>query len=199
MEVSIIANGTVKNGTWLRKNLVGIVIAADGGANTCLKHGITPDYVIGDFDSVKKTTLARFKKTSVIMKVPDQDRTDLQKALTLAHKLAATRISVFGAIGTEFDHTLGNILSLDTKCVLRDETHDIRIVEKRAMISGKRGDIVSVVALTSVRGLSYSGLKWQAPKRALPVGWLGVRNRLARKRARIRLTKGKVAIIRVTP
>lgn len=195
MEASIIANGTVKSGAWLRKNLRGTIIAADGGANTCLKHRITPDYVIGDFDSIRKSTLTRLKKTSRIIRAPDQNKTDLQKALALAHKLKAERVFVFGAIGTELDHTLGNLLSLDTHCVMRDETHDIHIVEKNLKLQGKPGELVSVIALSLVRGLSYTGLKWQAPKRILPPGWLGTRNRFTGTKASIRLTSGKVAVL----
>lgn len=197
MEASIIANGTVKSGAWLRKNIVGVVIAADGGADTCRKHHIAPDYVIGDFDSVKKSTLASLKGRARIILSPDQKTTDFQKALALASSLGAKRVFVFGAIGSELDHTLANILALDTRCTMKDETHDIVLVEKRHDMSGKPGDLVSVIALAPVRGLSYSGLQWKISNRSVPAGWIGVRNRFIAKRARITLRKGKVAVIRV--
>jgi thiamine pyrophosphokinase len=199
VEASIIANGTVKSGAWLRRNIIGIVIAADGGANTCLRNRIVPDYVIGDFDSVKKSTLASLKRSAKVLHEPDQNKTDLQKALALARRIGAGRVFVFGAIGSELDHTLANIFTLDARCVMKDEHHEIRVVERRLDLAGKRGDLVSVIALTSVRGLSYAGLTWSVSNRSVPAGWIGIRNRFAGKKARITLTKGKIAVIRLNP
>ena len=197
MEASIVANDTVKSGAWLRKNLRGTIIAADGGADICRRYRIVPDYVIGDFDSVKKSTLAFLRHSTKILRMPDQDRTDLQKALQLATELGIERIFVFGAIGSELDHTFANILSLDRRCVMRDETHDIVVVEDRLAMNGKPGDLVSVIALSPVRGLTYRGLTWKVSDRSVHAGWIGVRNRLARNKARVSLRSGKVAVIRV--
>lgn len=197
MEVSIVANGEVKSGAWLRKNITGVVIAADGGANICKKYGIMPSFIIGDFDSVKKQTLASFKKTAKIIRISGQNRTDLEKALTLARKLKAKKISVFGALGGTVDHTIANILSLDSKCVIRDEGHDVHVVQDSLTITGTRGDIVSVIAFSSVSGLSYAGLQWNAPRGKIPAGWAGVRNRLAKSSAIVRIKKGRVAVITI--
>ena len=197
MDVSIIANGPVQRGQWLKRHITGTTIAVDGGADTCKKQRIVPDFVIGDFDSVTRKTLAAFKNTSTVLHVPDQSRTDLQKALALAHKLKAKRIFIFGALGGNFDHELANMLSLGDRCVMMDEKHVIRVTTKRAVLSRTHGHTVSVIALTNVYGLSYSGLVWKAPRRALPAGWIGVRNRLKTKRAVVTLRKGSVGIIQV--
>lgn len=197
MNASIIANGEVKNGAWLRKNISGIVIAADGGAHICRKFGITPKYIIGDFDSIQKSTLTFFEKKSIILHVPDQHTTDLQKALVLAKKLKAKRIFVFGALGKNIDHTMANILSLYENCIIRDETHEVWVVTKKASITGKPGDCVSIIALTNVTGLSYTGLKWKLSNASVPPGWIGVRNQLLGKRGGVRLKTGKLALITI--
>ncbi|MEK9177079.1 MAG: thiamine diphosphokinase [Patescibacteria group bacterium] len=196
MEASIVANGTVRSGVWLRKNLKGVIIAADGGANTCLRHRIIPDYVIGDFDSVKKRTLAAFKRSATIVHTPEQSTTDLEKALRLAETLGAKRILVFGAIGTELDHMMANVFALTARSAIVDETHDIRIIEKRFAFSGKPNDIVSVIALTAVRGLTYTGLKWPVAGLSVPAGWVGIRNRLVGRKGSVSLRSGRIALIR---
>lgn len=195
MDVSIILNGEIKNGSWLKRRLRGAVIAVDGGANTCRKFGIIPKYVIGDFDSVSKASLFAFKKTSNILYDASQQSTDFEKSLFLAQRLNAKTISVFGGYGGEFDHEIANILSLTPACIMVDEKHTARVVKDRLNLRGKSGDLVSVIALSDVRGLSYSGLKWSAPTGKVHAGWLGVRNRLQKTNAVIRVQQGRVAVI----
>jgi thiamine pyrophosphokinase len=187
----------VHSGTWLKKNLKGLVIAADGGANLCRRYGIKTSFVIGDFDSVSKATLTYFRKTSKLIHLPAQDSTDFEKALTLAKKLKAKKVYVFGALGGTVDHTIANIISLDDRCVIRDEKHDVYVVHDTLTVEGKRGDVLSVIALSSVSGLSYRNLKWTAPQKTLPPGWSGVRNRFTKSSVMVRVKKGRVAVIKI--
>ena len=66
-----------------------MVIAADRGVEACVKLGITPDFIIGDFDSVSeegKEYLSQYKGTVVSLN-PVKDDTDTEAALHLAfHK-----------------------------------------------------------------------------------------------------------------
>ena|SRR3989344_5254892 len=197
MEVSLVLNGSIKRGAWFKRHIRGTVIAVDGGAHACKKFGITPEYVVGDFDSISKTVLSAFKKTSTVIHLPNQNRTDFQKALTLAKKLKATHIRVFGAFGKDIDHEFANILSLTPNCVMVDERHEVSVVEKRIEVQGKKNDVVSVIALTPVKGLSYAGLKWPVSGLSVPAGWTGVRNRLVKKTSVISLSRGRIAVIRV--
>ncbi len=54
MNTLIVANGTLGTKSFYRPLLKNMqyVIAADGGADNCLKLGITPDKIIGDMDSI---------------------------------------------------------------------------------------------------------------------------------------------------
>jgi thiamine pyrophosphokinase len=195
MEVSIILNGKIRNTSWLKKNIRGVVIAADGGANSCRKFNVVPDYIVGDFDSVAKSTLAAFKETSQIIYDASQESTDFEKALQIARSLKPKKISVFGGFGGDLDHQMGNILSLTPECVMQNEEQTALVVQKRLSIRGSIGQFVSVIALSPVEGLSYSGLTWKAPKGKLPAGWLGIRNTFAKGNANIHLKKGRIAVI----
>lgn len=194
MEISIVANGEVKNGQWLRENIRGTVIAADGGANLCKEHGVIPQFIVGDLDSVHRETLDFFKDSEVV-RLEDQNKTDLEKALAYAKEMGAGTIYVFGALGGSVDHTMANILSLSPQSIIRDESHDVHVVENELQITGDREDVVSVIALSSVSGLSYEGLKWSAPE-MVNAGWIGARNRLKSTSATIRLKKGRIAVIK---
>ena len=56
------------------------VIAADGGANTCLRYGVKPAAVIGDLDSIDEYSKFQIEQDLVHF-ISDQDDTDFEKAL----------------------------------------------------------------------------------------------------------------------
>jgi thiamine pyrophosphokinase len=82
----IIANGNIARSN-IDPPADSIVIAADGGARHCLKLGIKPQVVIGDFDSLTRDELATFEKsgTKLIRYPVDKDETDLELALVPQH------------------------------------------------------------------------------------------------------------------
>lgn len=201
MEVLIVANGKIRNAGWYRPLIKEsrTVIAADGGADNCIKLGITPDYIIGDMDSISKGALKKFEGRSKIIRDNDQDRTDLQLAIGLANSLKAMKITIIGAIGDRMDHTMANALSMTeakSEVKIVDEFNEIRIAEKGIELSGEKDDIVSVIALSGLKGMTYEGLRWKVKNADFPAGWIGICNRMTRKKARISLSSGKILVIR---
>ena len=195
MDVSIVLNGTPPKVQWFRRNVRGTVIAADGGANVCYRAKVQPRYIVGDFDSIRPRVLKELSTKAEIIRIPDQDKTDFQKSLALAHKLNANTIYVFGALGSDIDHTIANILTLEPHTRIVDESHRVFVTNNKVRIEGKKGDTVSVIALTKITGLTYSGLHWPVTNHTVPIGWIGIRNVLAGNVASIKLKSGKVAII----
>lgn len=51
--------------SFLEKDHFDKVIAVDGGLESAEALGITPDYIVGDFDTVSKEVTDRFQKSSV--------------------------------------------------------------------------------------------------------------------------------------
>ena len=80
-------------------------IAADGGANTCLRYGINPVAVIGDLDSIDEYSKTQIKQ-DLIHFISDQDDTDFEKALKRIH---APLILGVGFLGDRVDHQLSLI------------------------------------------------------------------------------------------
>ncbi len=97
-----------KDGFSLTKNFEDIVIACDAGLDFCLKAGITPDIVIGDFDSLGYTPEINGLK---IIKLPVmKNDTDTSFAVKYAMKNGYTRFAVYGGTGgSRAEHTHANI------------------------------------------------------------------------------------------
>jgi len=111
MSAVIVANGPLEWTPELaRLALAGRpLVAADGGANALARIGLRPDLVIGDLDSMTNAT-RRWVGEQCILERPDQDRTDLEKALEhVETEVGATRVLVLGALGGRLDHALYNL------------------------------------------------------------------------------------------
>jgi len=205
MKILIIANGEIKNYDFY-KDLISksdLIICADGGVNHCVDLHVVPDYVIGDFDSIDKNLLEELKnngKTKVIYD-PDQNKTDLELALELVHTLNPVEINIIGAIGNRMDHTLANILCLNKinkniKAKIINEKNEIVLVEDICELKGEKDDIVSVIPLNLVSGLTYTGLKWAVEEWQVDLGWLGICNKLTSDKGSVALSHGKVLVIK---
>ena len=70
-----------------------------------------PDYILGDFDSIDKKVLEKYKtqKITIYELKPEKDFTDTEEAINLAIKLKSSEFVIIGAIGTRIDHVLANI------------------------------------------------------------------------------------------
>jgi thiamine pyrophosphokinase len=201
MRLLIVANGCIKNAEWYSSitSEADKVIAADGGADNCMKLGIVPDYVIGDMDSISVKARKLFGDKSEFTPDPDQDRTDLQKAVELANSLKPDKITIIGAIGERMDHTIANVFCLAgvvAESEIIDENNEIHVVEDSIEISGNKGDIVSVLSLSEVKGLTYEGLKWAVKDMDVPSGWTGVCNEMSGRKAKIYMSSGKIIVIK---
>ena len=174
-----------------------MIIAADGGADNCIKIGIEPDHVIGDLDSISAKAKKKFSKKIIHDK--SQDTTDLEKAINLTKKLKCTFLEIICATGLRMDHTLSNII-----CLLRvnfpsriiDKDHDICIPLKKLELKGKKGDVISVIPISEVKGLTYSGLKWNIQNKDTETGWIGTSNEMISNKASISLKSGKIIVIK---
>jgi len=165
--------------------------------------GITPDYIIGDLDSADSTVINFFKEKKVkIIRDTNQDKTDMELAISLAETLDPSEIIILGAIGDRIDHTLANIMCLDKiksdiKAEIIDYKNIIQLVKGPIEINGEKNDVISVIPITDVDNLNCNGLKWNVEKLDSKMGWFGISNKITEKKAHISFSKGKVLIIRV--
>ena len=88
---------------------VDLVIAADSGLHTAQKLNMHVDFVVGDFDSVDASALARATSahTQAIRHSADKDFTDLESALLLAADKNSQHIIIVTAGGGRLYHNFG--------------------------------------------------------------------------------------------
>ena len=85
------------------------VIAADRGYDSLMAYGVTPDLVVGDFDSLGRTPV----HPNVIQLPCAKDDTDMVFALRRGLDLGYRRFVLLGGVGGRLEHTLGNLQILD--------------------------------------------------------------------------------------
>lgn len=135
MRIVIIANGTPPAqrdiDRWLRAG--DLLMCADGGAAAALALGLSPQHVIGDFDSLHEADLSELRRRGATLHQhpTHKDETDLELALLMALQLFTTEstevkhekptatsgverneIVVLGALGGRIDHEMANMLLL---------------------------------------------------------------------------------------
>lgn len=82
-----------------------LLIAADAGLAACRTAGLTPDLIVGDFDS-----LGTVPEGENIVRLPvEKDDTDTAHAARLAYARGYRRFVVFGGLGgARMDHSFAN-------------------------------------------------------------------------------------------
>jgi thiamine pyrophosphokinase len=174
-----------------------LVVAADGGALLALEHGILPDAVVGDLDSMAEHPDAaipadRFHRSD------DPDTTDLQKAIAFALKRGATAIDVVAAGGGRADHALANLSVLTIFRGIPVRMHDdqfiISLVDGQAEIEGAPGTLVSLVAIGECHGVTTKGMRWDLADFTLEFSPRGVHNELLGNRATVSVREGDLLL-----
>lgn len=191
----------------LKKNKYDIIITADKGLESLEKLDLTPNYIIGDFDSVNKTILNRYKKLSVDIKelLPEKDFTDTEAALDIAIKKKSTKITIIGATGTRLDHILANIhilkkaLDKNVEARIINSNNEIMLIKnEKEILKDDKYKYISLIPLTtSVEGITLKGFKYEIQNYTLKIGTsLGVSNEQILPKAKITLKEGILIIIK---
>lgn len=87
-----------------------LIIAADAGEHACFLAGITPNLLVGDFDSMHFPTDC----TVPLVRLPvEKDDTDALAAVRMALEQRCDTIYIYGGTGGKrLDHTLANLQML---------------------------------------------------------------------------------------
>ena len=153
------------------------LVAADGGANTCAKHGFRPIAVIGDFDSLTPDTRDALPGTRFIH-VTEQDSTDFDKSLT---RIDAPFILATGFTSARVDHTLASMSSLvqhaGPPVLILGKDDIVFAVAGRLAIDLPPAMRLSLFPMNATTGRS-TGLAWPIEGLVLqPNGRIGTSNR----------------------
>ena len=88
-----------------------LIIGVDKGCNYLYDLNITPQYIVGDFDSSKAEVIKKLENLGAVKYKYncEKDFTDSEEAFELAISKKASEIYFLGSTGKRLDHTLGNL------------------------------------------------------------------------------------------
>lgn len=185
------------------------VVCADGGLAHCLDAGMTPDCLIGDFDSADQALLndSALEQVKRIGHPADKNASDLELALEYLASGPAVPdvVIVLGVSGGRTDHHLFNWLLTMARpwpfgLRLIDKTVDAYLVtsERPCELQCIVGTIVSLVPLGDALGVCTRGLRYALQDDALQAGrTLGLSNVAISSEVCVAVGEGKLLAMRV--
>ena len=175
------------------------VLSADGGLTHTEKLGLTPDEILGDFDS-----LGYVPESAAVFPV-EKDDTDAMLAVRRGLELGYREFLLYGSLdGPRLDHTVANFQTLQFLAdrgatgYLIGNTHIVTVVKNGAISfpASARG-IISVFCMgADAKGVSIEGLHYALENGTLSAGFpLGVSNHFVGKPASVRVEDGSLLVI----
>ena len=184
-----------------------VIIAADRGMDFLYEHKITPDIIVGDFDSVKNEALSYFKEkgmSDIHVLNPEKDDTDSECALQIALDHGADHIIIIGATGTRIDHVLGNIsllgkaMSEGKMAELLDTHNRIRMIDNELEIEKNKqyGKYVSIIPVCKNNKITLEGFKYPLKDYTFEgFNTLGISNEIVDDIAKITVNEGQYIVM----
>jgi len=183
-----------------------MVIAADRGAQYCLKAGILPDMVVGDMDSLPAEVQNELISKQIEIRRFDcrKDMTDTQIAVDAAIEKGADEIEILAGIGSRFDHSLANVYLLframkqGVKAKIVSGIHEIFLIEGKSMIMDEAGSIISFLPLERyAKGVTLKGFEYETDNIDMDMSFpVGVSNVICSDSAGVIISDGiLIAII----
>jgi thiamine pyrophosphokinase len=178
------------------------LLAGDGGADHLARLGLRPAAVIGDLDSISPETRAWLGEESLIER-PDQDRTDLDKALEYAFEnLGLEHVTVIAALGGRVDHEIGNLgllarLAMGERLVFEGDNLRILAIDGEAALAAHPGETWSFWTFNPFVRVTVAGVRWPIENAAIDAGGRpSISNETVDDLVRVRATGGAVVVMR---
>ncbi|WP_395145793.1 thiamine diphosphokinase [Armatimonas sp.] len=182
-----------------------LLVGVDGGARTLLRYGLPPQLVTGDGDSLTRAEQeALVVAGAELVPTPDQDFTDLDKALAYVIAVrGATKLIVFGATGGRLDHSYSVFSALikhgrRVPIVLVDEMarYELVVGEWLCAEPNLRGRTLSLLAFGRVEGITMIGVRWPLTDDWLAPGLRdGTLNQITEDSVRVGVGSGELIVM----
>jgi thiamine pyrophosphokinase len=172
-----------------------VAVAADSGADRLLRHGVMPEAVIGDMDSISVAARAAIASDRQY-EVGEQVTTDFDKAL---RAIKAPLVLALGFAGARLDHGLAAMATLiaraDQLCILIGPKDLVFAAPPELTLDLAEGEPLSLFPLGRVTGQS-EGLEWPIEGLAFaPDGMIGTSNRVTARRVTLRFDRRGMLVI----
>ncbi len=175
------------------------ILAADGGLLHTKKMGLTPNGILGDFDSLGYTPVG-----STVFPV-EKDDTDAMLAIKKGLELGYREFLIYGSLdGPRLDHTVANFQALqyladrNATGYLIGKDYIVTCVKDGSIRFGwEATGIVSVFCMgADAEGVTLTNLQYPLENGVLTAGFpLGVSNHFIGKPAEISVKKGSLLVL----
>ena len=153
------------------------IVAIDGGLRHVRHFAVTPEIVIGDFDSAKPEDIAwaRRRRAHVVLR-SDQNSSDMDKALALCHKMKWKNIVIAASDGSRPDHFLYAISkSLHSQksaltFLFRNSLARTLAGRSKIILPIGCGNTLSWLGFMQATGATLSDVKWPFANKSLEYG-----------------------------
>ena len=176
-----------------------LVIAADGGLTHTAALGITPDVILGDFDSLGYTP-----EGANVFPV-EKDDTDAMLAVRRGLALGYREFLLYGSLdGPRLDHTVANFQTLqfladrNARGVLVGNTTLVTVIRNGTLLfpENAEGTVSVFCSGPDARGVTLEGLYYPLERGTLCAGFpLGVSNHFTGVPARVTVEDGSLLVI----
>ncbi len=177
-----------------------MIIAADAGLITTDNLKLTPDYIVGDFDSLKFVP----QGDNIIQHPKMKNETDLILAVDIALEKGYTNFIIYGCLGGRLDQTIASIQTL--AYILKNGGTGVLLGQKESVTLIKNSSVsftkeckgsVSVFSYSkNCRGVEIEGLLYNLDNAEVTNKFpLGVSNEFKGEKSKISVEDGTLVVI----
>jgi thiamine pyrophosphokinase len=154
-----------------------IVVVLDNAIDRVLQLDIKVDVLLGDFDGDFDPEIYKEKQYPLeIVHTPNQDKTDLEKALDYLVEKGHKAVNIVWATGKRADHTLANITNIVSyrdkiKIVIIDDHSKIFLLPKRFEKWYTANTPISLIPVGKVIGITSQNLFYSLQNDDLILGY----------------------------
>ena len=181
------------------------IVACDGALQSCVKHAIQPDLVIGDFDSVPENVLNAYVKSGGLTQhISDQSQNDLAKALQWIGRARPMSCTIIGATGGDPQQEWANMLTcaaqnFNITCLDKSVCYRFMLPGVQYSIDIEKGVEFSLFALPEARNIQLNGAMFELNGGVLIMGSEGLHNVAKADRLSINFESGRLVLLQPRP
>ncbi len=154
-----------------------IVVVLDSAMERVLQLDIKVDVLLGDFDGDFNPEIYKEKQYPLeIVHTPNQDKTDLEKALDYLVEKGHKAVNIVWATGKRADHTITNITNIiryrnKLKIVILDDHSKIFLLPNRFEKWYTANTPISLIPIGKVSGITTKNLFYPLQNEELTMGY----------------------------
>lgn len=153
------------------------VVVLDSAMERVSALNIKVDVLLGDFDHGFSPDDFRDVQYPIeIIHTPDQDKTDLEKAIDFLIERGFPAVNIIWATGRRADHALSNMTNIvrfqdKIKIVMLDDYSTIFRCPNKFEKWYTKGSTISLIPVGTASGITSKNLKWELEDSELVIGY----------------------------